>query len=339
MDKQLVLPENYAFVDGSFNAATGVYGFGGFVVSAGEKVQIMGSGNDPEMAKSRNVAGEVLGAIAAVEKAKELGIKKLTIYYDYDGIMMWPTGKWKANKELTQNYAFYVRQAMAEGMDIDFVHVKGHSGIPGNEEADRIAKEACNNAPEKRKPAVKKDKTESKGGTMKKLEEYVYDIPDFPEPGIIFRDITSVVQDPDGLKLAIDTMQEKISDIEYDVIAGAESRGFVFGMPIAYNQHKSFVMIRKKGKLPRETVEASYDLEYGQATIEMHKDAIKPGQRVLLVDDLMATGGTIEAMIKLVEGLGGIVAGILVMIELAGLNGRKKLEGYRVESALCYEGK
>ena len=174
---------------------------------------------------------------------------------------------------------------------------------------------------------------------MKRLEEYVRSIPDFPEEGIIFRDVTSVLQDAEGLHLAIDTMQEKIKDLEFDVVAGPESRGFIFGTPIAYNNRKPFVLIRKKGKLPCETVEQTYDLEYGTATIEMHKDSIVPGQRVLIVDDLMATGGTTEAMIKLIEQLGGVVVGIVVMIELAGLNGREKLAGYRVESAICYEGK
>ena len=174
---------------------------------------------------------------------------------------------------------------------------------------------------------------------MKRLEEYVRSIPDFPEEGIIFRDVTSVLQDAEGLHLAVDTMQEKIQDLEYDVVAGPESRGFIFGTPIAYNNRKPFVLIRKKGKLPCETVEKTYDLEYGTATIEMHKDSIKPGQRVLIVDDLMATGGTTEAMIKLIESLGGIVVGIVVMIELAGLKGRERLAGYRVESAICYEGK
>ena len=142
---------------------------------------------------------------------------------------------------------------------------------------------------------------------MKKLEDYVVTIPDFPEPGIMFRDVTSVCQDPEGFKLAIDEMQKLIGDIDFDIIAGAESRGFIFGAPIAYNLNKSLVLIRKKGKLPRETVEETYSLEYGTATIEMHKDAVKAGQKVLLVDDLMATGGTVEAMIKLVEQLGGEV--------------------------------
>lgn len=174
---------------------------------------------------------------------------------------------------------------------------------------------------------------------MKKLEDYVVTIPDFPEPGIMFRDITSVCQDPVGFKLAIDEMQKLVDDIEYDVVAGAESRGFIFGAPIAYNKDKSMVLIRKKGKLPREVIQETYDLEYGSATIEIHKDAIKPGQKVLLVDDLMATGGTIAAMIKLIERLGGEVVGVLCMMELAGLNGREKLKGYRVESALIYEGK
>ena len=174
---------------------------------------------------------------------------------------------------------------------------------------------------------------------MKRLEEYVRSIPDFPEEGIIFRDVTSVLQDADGLHLAIDTMQEKIADLEYDVVAGPESRGFIFGTPIAYNNRKPFVLIRKKGKLPCETVEMTYELEYGQATIEMHKDSIKPGQKVLIVDDLIATGGTTEAMIKLVEQLGGEVVGVVVLIELAGLKGRERIKDYRLESAICYEGK
>lgn len=174
---------------------------------------------------------------------------------------------------------------------------------------------------------------------MKKLEEYVVSIPDFPEKGIIFRDVTSVLQDAEGLRLAVDTMQDLVKDLEYDVVAGPESRGFIFGTPIAYNNKKPFVLIRKKGKLPRETVSVSYDLEYGKATIEMHKDSIKPGQRVLIVDDLIATGGTTEAMIKLVEELGGKVVGVVVLMELAGLKGREKIAGYRLESAICYPGK
>lgn len=174
---------------------------------------------------------------------------------------------------------------------------------------------------------------------MKQLEDYVVSIPDFPEPGIIFRDVTSVLQDADGLKLAIDTMQDAVSEWDFDVVAGAESRGFIFGMPIAYNKHKPFVLIRKKGKLPRETVEKSYALEYGTATIEMHKDSIRPGDRVLLVDDLIATGGTTKAMIELVEELGGTVAGVVVLMELAGLNGREKISGYPLKAAITYEGK
>ncbi|MDE6606939.1 MAG: adenine phosphoribosyltransferase [Lachnospiraceae bacterium] len=173
---------------------------------------------------------------------------------------------------------------------------------------------------------------------MKKLEEYVRSIPDFPEKGVIFRDVTSVLQDADGLKLAIDTMQEKIKDLDFDVVAGPESRGFIFGTPLAYNNHKPFVLIRKKGKLPCETVAMEYDLEYGTATIEMHKDSVKKGQKVLIVDDLIATGGTTEAMIKLIESLGGEVVGVVVLIELAGLKGREKISGYRLESTICYEG-
>ena len=174
---------------------------------------------------------------------------------------------------------------------------------------------------------------------MKKLEDYVVSIPDFPEPGIIFRDITTILQDPDGLHLAIQSMQDKLKDTEFDVVVGTESRGFIFGVPIAYNLHKAFVPVRKKGKLPCETVSMEYDLEYGSAVIEMHKDSIKPGQKVVLVDDLVATGGTIEAAIKLVEELGGEVVKVVFLMELAGLKGRERLKGYEVESVLCYDGK
>lgn len=174
---------------------------------------------------------------------------------------------------------------------------------------------------------------------MKKLEDYVLSIPDFPEKGIIFRDITTVIQSPDGLKLAIDTMASYLEDKEVDVIVGPEARGFIFGMPLAYNLNKGFVPIRKKGKLPRETVSVSYELEYGHAEVEIHKDAIKPGQKVVLVDDLLATGGTMEANIKLVEQLGGEVVKIIFMIELAGLKGRERLQGYDVSSAIIYDGK
>lgn len=174
---------------------------------------------------------------------------------------------------------------------------------------------------------------------MKNIEEYVRSIPDFPEEGIIFRDVTSVLQDADGLHLAIDLMQEKVKDMEFDVIVGPESRGFIFGVPIAYNLRKPFVPVRKKGKLPCETIEQEYALEYGTATIEIHKDAIKPGQKVLIVDDLMATGGTIEAIVKLIRQLGGEVSGAVFLMELAGLEGRKRFTDERIESVIIYEGK
>jgi len=176
-------------------------------------------------------------------------------------------------------------------------------------------------------------------GKMKKIEEYVRSIPDFPEPGIIFRDVTSILQDAEGLKLSIDLIQEKLEGVDFDVVAGTESRGFIFGVPVAYNMHKPFVPVRKKGKLPCETVSMEYALEYGTAEIEMHKDAIKPGQKVVVIDDLIATGGTIEAAIKLVEQLGGEVVKVVFLMELAGLKGREKLAGYDVESVICYEGK
>lgn len=174
---------------------------------------------------------------------------------------------------------------------------------------------------------------------MKKIEEYVRSIPDFPEEGIIFRDITSILQDADGLKLAIDSMIDCLKDVDFDVVVGMESRGFIFGVPVAYAMGKPFVPCRKKGKLPCETVSAEYDLEYGSAVIEIHKDAILPGQKVVLIDDLIATGGTIEACAKLVEELGGEVAKIVFLMELAGLEGRKKLAKYDVASVITYEGK
>ena len=151
--------------------------------------------------------------------------------------------------------------------------------------------------------------------------------------------MTSVLQDADGLRLAIDLMQEKLKGLEFDLIAGSESRGFIFGAPIAYNLHKPFIPIRKKGKLPRETVSIQYELEYGTAELEMHRDAVKPGQKVVLVDDLIATGGTNEAMIRLVEGLGGEVVKAVFLMELAGLKGRERLKEYDVDSVIIYPGK
>ena len=174
---------------------------------------------------------------------------------------------------------------------------------------------------------------------MKPIEEYVRSIPDFPESGIIFRDVTSILQDADGLHLAIDLMQEKLKDVDFDVVVGPESRGFIFGVPIAYNLHKPFVPIRKKGKLPCETVEKTYDLEYGTATIEMHKDAVKKGEKVVLLDDLIATGGTMKAAAELVEELGGEVVKMLFLIELSDLNGREVLKDYDVDSVVQFEGK
>ena len=174
---------------------------------------------------------------------------------------------------------------------------------------------------------------------MKKLEEYVRSIPDFPEPGIIFRDITTILQDPDGLHLAVDGLLKTLEGVDYDVVVGPESRGFIFGVPVAYAAHKGFVPVRKKGKLPCKTVSMAYDLEYGSAEIEMHEDSIRPGQKVVIIDDLIATGGTIEAAAKLVEELGGKVVKIIFLMELAGLKGRERLKDYDVASVIRYDGK
>ncbi len=173
---------------------------------------------------------------------------------------------------------------------------------------------------------------------MKKVEDYIISIPDFPKEGIIFRDVTGVLESPEGLTLAIDELNKLLDGVEYDVIAGTESRGFIFGAPLSYKNNKGFIPVRKKGKLPRETVSMSYDLEYGQAEIEIHKDAIKPGDKVVLVDDLIATGGTIQAAAKLIEQLGGEVVKMIFLIELVDLKGREVLEGYDIATVVQFEG-
>jgi adenine phosphoribosyltransferase len=174
---------------------------------------------------------------------------------------------------------------------------------------------------------------------MKELKDYVTAIPDFPKKGIIFRDITTVIQDPDGFRASVDGLIDLLDGLDFDLVVGSESRGFIFGASVAYALDKGFILVRKKGKLPRETISEDYELEYGHATVEIHSDSIKKGQRVVIVDDLIATGGTTKAAVDLVERLGGVVVKICFVIELAGLDGRKKLEGYDVDSLVIYEGK
>ena len=171
---------------------------------------------------------------------------------------------------------------------------------------------------------------------MTDLKDKIRSIPDFPQKGVIFRDITTLLKDVEGLQQAIKQMHQKIIDLDYDVIVGAESRGFLFGMPIAYNDEKGFVPVRKKGKLPAETISKEYELEYGTATIEIHKDALKKGQKVVIVDDLLATGGTAKAIVEMVEEVGAEVVALDFLIELEGLKGREVLKNYRIESVLQY---
>lgn len=173
---------------------------------------------------------------------------------------------------------------------------------------------------------------------MKSLKDYVLTIPDFPKEGIMFRDITSVLEDADGFALAIDELKSRLDGVDFDVIIGAESRGFVLGAPLAYIFHKPFVLVRKKGKLPREVVRQEYALEYGTAELEMNKDSIKEGQKVVIVDDLIATGGTAEAMVKMVEKMGGEVVKALFLIELAGFEARKNL-ACPVDTVISYPDK
>lgn len=168
------------------------------------------------------------------------------------------------------------------------------------------------------------------------LTKIIRDIPNFPEEGILFRDITPILHDPEALKSSIEQMANKMNTLEYDIIAGPESRGFIFGVPLAYKLSKGFIPIRKKGKLPAETISKEYSLEYGTATIEMHKDAITSGQRVYIVDDLLATGGTAKAMAEMIEEAGGIVTGFIFLIELESLNGRDILKKYNIQSILKY---
>lgn len=171
------------------------------------------------------------------------------------------------------------------------------------------------------------------------LEDYIASIKDFPTEGIMFRDVTPLVDDGEAFHEAIDRMAAFAESVGADLIAGPESRGFIFGCPVAYKLGLGFAPIRKPGKLPRETVSCKYDLEYGSNEVFMHKDAVKPGQRVVIVDDLLATGGTAEATIKMIEMLGGVVAGLAFVIELEGLNGMEKLKGYKVFSMMSMTDK
>ena len=173
---------------------------------------------------------------------------------------------------------------------------------------------------------------------MKELRDYVRSIPNYPEEGIIFRDVTPILSDAEAFQRAITCLKLLAKEVDFDVVVAPEARGFIFGAPLAHAMGKGFVPVRKKGKLPCETIEEEYDLEYGTEILQIHKDAIKKGQRVVIVDDLLATGGTVQAIIKLVERLGGEVVKICCLIELPELNGREVLKGYDVEAAIEFDG-
>ena len=168
------------------------------------------------------------------------------------------------------------------------------------------------------------------------LRAKIREVPDFPKPGILFYDITTLLKDPDAFREVIDRMTDQVKDSGVDLVVGMESRGFIFSAPMAYQLHAGFVPVRKLGKLPAETIEVEYDLEYGTATLEIHKDAIQPGQRVLIVDDLLATGGTVQGTIELVQRLGGEIAGLSFMVELTGLHGREELGDFQIHTLLTY---
>ena len=168
------------------------------------------------------------------------------------------------------------------------------------------------------------------------LKTRIRHVPDFPKAGILFYDVTTLLRDPDGFRIAIDALTSPFAGAGIDLVVGIESRGFILGSAVADRLGTGFVPVRKLGKLPAETVRASYSLEYGTDSLEMHRDAVTPGQRVLIVDDLLATGGTASAAVQLVKQLGGIVQGVAVLIELVGLAGRSKLEGEQVYAVLSY---
>ncbi len=168
------------------------------------------------------------------------------------------------------------------------------------------------------------------------LKQYVTIVPDFPKKGILFKDITTIMDNGEAYKYAVDQIVEYAKEREIDVVVGPEARGFIVGCPVAYVLGVGFAPVRKEGKLPREVIRVEYGLEYGKDVLTMHKDAIHPGQRVLIVDDLLATGGTIDATIELVEKLGGVVAGIAFLIELSYLEGRKNLTGYDIMTLMTF---
>lgn len=169
------------------------------------------------------------------------------------------------------------------------------------------------------------------------LQAFIRDVPDFPKPGIVFKDITPLLADPKALNASIDAMLGPFKDSGIDRVVGIESRGFIFGVPIAIRLGAGFTPVRKPKKLPWKTMSEEYDLEYGTDALEIHEDGVEAGQNVLIVDDLLATGGTMAATRKLVEQVGGKVVGCAVLIELAFLEGRKRLQGMRVENQICYE--
>lgn len=172
--------------------------------------------------------------------------------------------------------------------------------------------------------------------TIDELRNIIRDVPDFPKEGIIFKDITTLLKDRDALRSSIDLMIDKIKDKKIDLIVGIESRGFIFGTALAYAMGLGFAPVRKKGKLPAQTCSVTYQLEYGEDTVEIHEDAITEGMHVLIVDDLLATGGTARGAIDLIERLGGQITGILCLIELDFLEARKKIEGYDIFSLIHY---
>ncbi len=168
------------------------------------------------------------------------------------------------------------------------------------------------------------------------LRALIREVPDFPKPGILFYDITTLLKDADAFRAVIDRMVAQVGDTPVDVVVGMESRGFIFSAPLAYQLNAGFVPVRKLGKLPAETIEVEYELEYGTATLEIHSDAISSGQRVLIVDDLLATGGTVMGTIELVRRLGGEIAGLSFMVELGVLKGREKLDEFEIHALLTY---